>query len=80
MRALWRFVWDFVVGDDWVPAAGIVILLGVTAFLVHGDHRNAWWLPPVAVVGLLSVSVGRATPRPLRAARAARSARRRRGA
>ena len=54
-----RFCWDFVVGDDWLPAAGVVALLAVTALLVHAGGANAWWLPPFAVVGLLGLTVAR---------------------
>jgi hypothetical protein len=54
-----RFWWDFVVGDDWLVAAGLVIALGVTALVAH-DDVTAWWLMPAAVVGLLVVSIRRA--------------------
>ena len=56
MRAFLRFVWDFVVGDDWRIAAGVVVALGVTA-LVAGTSLAAWWILPVAVAGLLGASV-----------------------
>jgi hypothetical protein len=55
-----RAIWEFVVGDDWVTAAGVVLALGVTA-LVAGTGAAAWWLMPVAVAGLLGLSVRRAT-------------------
>jgi hypothetical protein len=54
-----RFLWDFVVGDDWRIAAGVVVALGVTA-LVAGTNVAAWWILPVAVAVLLGVSVWRA--------------------
>lgn len=60
--AFGRFWWDFVVGDDWLTAAGLVIALGVTALVAHNDV-SAWWLMPVAVIGLLAVSIRRATTR-----------------
>lgn len=54
-----RFVWDFVVGDDWRIAAGVVAALGVTALI--GDSRaTAWWVLPLAVALLLALSVWRA--------------------
>ena len=59
MKRLLGFVWDFVVGDDWRVAAGVVIALGATA-LVAGTSVPAWWVLPVAVVGLLGFSVWRA--------------------
>ena len=55
--ALW--VWDFVVGDDWVTAAGVVLALGVTA-LVAAAGAGAWWVIPIAVVALLALSLRRA--------------------
>lgn len=54
-----RFWWDFVVGDDWLVAAGAVAGLGGTAALVHYDV-TAWWLMPLAVVALLALSLRRA--------------------
>src|SRR5438105_2012149 len=33
MKRFARFWWDFVVGDDWRVAAGIVLALGLTAVL-----------------------------------------------
>ncbi len=55
-----RFCWEFVVGDDWLVAAGLVLALGLTALVAH-DDVSAWWLLPVAVVGLLVVSIRRAS-------------------
>jgi hypothetical protein len=55
-----RFVWEFVVGDDWRIAAGVVLALALTA-LVSGTSLSAWWIMPPAVVGLLWSSVWRAT-------------------
>jgi hypothetical protein len=53
-------VWEFVVGDDWVTAAGVVAALGATA-LIAGAGATAWWVMPVAVVSLLALSLRRAT-------------------
>ena len=55
-----RFWWDFVVGDDWRAAAGVVIAIGATAALVAGGV-DAWWLWPVAVATILWVSLRRET-------------------
>lgn len=57
--SLWRFIWDFVVGDDWRIAVGVVLALGVTA-LVAGVGATAWWVLPAAVAALISISVWRA--------------------
>jgi len=52
-------VWEFVAGDDWITAAGVVAALGVTA-LIAGTTVTAWWVMPVAVVSLLALSLKRA--------------------
>jgi hypothetical protein len=57
-----RFWWDFIVGDDWRIAAGLVLAVGLTSLLSHGGV-NAWWLLPVAVALLLAGSLWRATRR-----------------
>jgi hypothetical protein len=54
-----RFVWDFVVGDDWRIAAGVAVALGITAAIATTDVA-AWWILPVAVLMLLAGSVWRA--------------------
>jgi hypothetical protein len=59
VRALAAFVWDFVVGDDWRVAAGVAAALGVTA-VVAESGGVAWWIVPVAAVGLLAASLWRA--------------------
>ena len=56
VESLLRFIWDFVVGDDWRIAAGVVVALGVTA-IVTGAGVNAWWILPAAVLALLAASV-----------------------
>jgi Mn2+/Fe2+ NRAMP family transporter len=53
-----RFWWEFVVGDDWVAALGVVIAIGATAVLAAAGVA-AWWLLPVAVACLLYASLRR---------------------
>ena len=53
------WVWDFVVGDDWVTALGVVIGLGITA-LIASAGASAWWVMPIAVIALLALSLRRA--------------------
>jgi hypothetical protein len=62
LEALARFIWDFVVGDDWRIAAGVVVALAVTA-VIAGTSVSAWWILPVAVGALLAASVWRAARR-----------------
>lgn len=51
-----RFLWDFVVGDDWRIALGVAIALGLAA-VIAGAGIAAWWVVPVAVVLVLTISV-----------------------
>jgi hypothetical protein len=55
-----HFWWEFIVGDDWRIAAGLAVALGLCALLVHEDLA-AWWLLPLAALGLLAESLRRAT-------------------
>jgi hypothetical protein len=50
---------DFVVGDDWRAALGVVLGIGVTAILATSTLA-AWWVLPVAVLVVLGLSVRRA--------------------
>jgi hypothetical protein len=54
IAAFGRFWWDFVVGDDWIAAAGVIAGLALTAALA------SWWVLPVAVAIVLTMSVLRA--------------------
>ena len=54
-----RGVWEFVVGDDWITAAGIVAALGLTA-VIADTGTVAWWVMPPAVLALLALSLRRA--------------------
>lgn len=58
LEAFVRFLWDFVVGDDWRIAVGVVVALGVTA-VVAGTAVTAWWILPLGVAALLALSVWR---------------------
>ena len=60
LRGFGRFWWDFVVGDDWRVAAGVLVSLVATKLLTV-EGVNAWWLLPVAVLVLLGASLRRAT-------------------
>lgn len=58
LASVLRAVWEFVVGDDWRTAAGVVIALGITAVIATTEVA-AWWILPVAVLILLAESVWR---------------------
>lgn len=56
VEAFLRFLWNFVIGDDWRIAAGVAVALGITA-LVADTSLAAWWILPLAVAALLGASV-----------------------
>jgi hypothetical protein len=51
-------IWDFVVGDDWRTAAGVVLVLALTA-VIASTGLPAWWLSPVATLAILHRSLRR---------------------
>jgi hypothetical protein len=55
-----RFWYEFIVGDDWRVALGVVVALALTEVLTRQDVA-AGWLLPVAVVATLFASLRRAT-------------------
>ncbi|HLJ02975.1 MAG TPA: hypothetical protein VKT31_06015 [Solirubrobacteraceae bacterium] len=59
MKRVLLGIWEFVAGDDWVAAVGVVVALGITA-LIAAAGAAAWWVMPVAAIGLLALSVRRA--------------------
>ena len=66
VRGAGAFVWDFVVGDDWVTAVGVALALGLTAVVAQSTPAD-WWILPLAVVALLALylwRVARARPAP----------------
>jgi hypothetical protein len=58
LRAFAAFWWDFIVGDDWRVAVGVVIALAATA-AIAAAKVPAWWCTPVVVVVVLALSVRR---------------------
>jgi hypothetical protein len=60
-----KFWYDFIIGDDWRIAIGVVATLtGVFVAAHHGT--NVWWLLPLAVAALLALSVTHEMRRKLR--------------
>ena len=62
LRAFGAFWYDFVVGDDWLIAVGVVISLALTYELSRAAVP-AWWLLPLCLVLLLPLSLWRAARR-----------------
>lgn len=56
--AFFAFWYDFIIGDDWTVAAGVVTALIVTGLLVLAGF-TVWWLMPLVVLVLLGASVQR---------------------
>lgn len=55
-----RFLYRFVVGDDWTVA--VVILLGLAATGILAANRiPAWWLVPLLAIVMTGVSLRRAS-------------------
>ena len=65
VKAFLMFWYDFIIGDDWVIALGVVLALIGTHLLIRTEV-NAWWLMPIAVILLLSVSLYRGARKSLR--------------
>ena len=58
IAAFFAFWYDFIIGDDWTVAAGVVIALIIIGLLVLGGF-TVWWLMPLVVLVLLGASVQR---------------------
>ena len=64
LKRFLAFWYDFVVGDDWAVAAGVVVLLAATGALAQANlNTAAWLLMPVGVVLVLAISLRGATAR-----------------
>ena len=60
IRGFALFWYRFIIGDDWTIAATVGLgLVAVYALLRNGIQ--GWWLMPLAVAGILAVSLWRTT-------------------
>ena len=57
-----RFWYRFIIGDDWVAAAGVAVLLGGTWLLLDESVR-AFWFGPLVVIAVVGVTLRRALTR-----------------
>ena len=62
ITAFVKFWYDFVVGDDWRVAIGVVVALALT-YVVSRTILPAWWILPAAVLFLLPTTLWRVVPR-----------------
>jgi hypothetical protein len=61
LRNFAAFWYDFIVGDDWVLAVGVLVALALTAAAVRSPFENAAWiLLPLLAAGVLAISLWRA--------------------
>jgi uncharacterized membrane protein len=56
VSSLLRFLWDFVIGDDWRIAAAVAVTL-VAMLVLSNNGATVWWLLPIVVLVMLGVSV-----------------------
>ena len=63
LRAFGAFWYDFIVGDDWLVALGVLLALAITYAASRVTDAPVWWFIVVAVTILLPLSVFRATSR-----------------
>ena len=64
-----RFWWDFIVGDDWRIAAGVLLVLGVGAILVSAARASDPLVATLTAVGIMLVAIGSIVAAALRAGR-----------
>jgi hypothetical protein len=53
-----RFWWDFIVGDDWRIAAGVIVVLGVGALLVAAGDASQTLVAALTAAGIMLVAIG----------------------
>jgi hypothetical protein len=56
IQSVFRFLWDFVIGDDWRIALAVTFALLLTLVLSN-NGVTSWWLLPIVVAATLSASV-----------------------
>jgi hypothetical protein len=59
LRRFGLFWYDFVVGDDWFIAAGVVVVVALTYLVAHAGYTG-WPLLLAGVSGTLALSLHRA--------------------
>ena len=67
VKGFGRFWWDFIVGDDWRIAAGVVVVLTGGALLVANTSAPDGVVAAVVAVGIVAVAIGSIAASALRA-------------
>ena len=60
LKAFGYFWYDFIIGDDWLMAAGVLVALVITYVTAQAGVAAWLWLP-LLVVAVLAASLWRAT-------------------
>jgi hypothetical protein len=68
-NAFLRFWWDFLIGDDWRIAAGVVAVLGAGALLVAETDAPDGVVAVLTALGIVLVAIGSIVASALRASR-----------
>ena len=58
VRGFARFWWDFVVGEDWRIAAGVVVVLTGGALLVAKTSAPDGVVAALTALGIVAVAIG----------------------
>jgi len=58
ITAPFRFLYHFIVGDDWTVAAVVLVTLIVIGFL-NSNHIVSWWLMPLVAILMTGLSLRR---------------------
>ena len=64
-----RFWWDFVIGEDWRIAAGVVAVLGAGALLVANTDAPDGLVAALTALGIVLVAIGSIASSALKAGR-----------
>ena len=59
LRAFAAFWYDFIVGDDWRVAIGVIAAFALTYKLSSTTDTSRWWIVPIVVALLLPLSIYR---------------------
>lgn len=59
VRAFAAFWYDFIIGDDWMVAAGVAAGLALT-YVLSRTVVPAWWLMPLLLALMIPLSLWRA--------------------
>jgi hypothetical protein len=67
VKGFGQFWWDFIVGDDWRIAAGVVVVLAGGALLVADTSAPDGLVAALVAAGIVAVAIGSIAASALRA-------------